>query len=498
MKVKLEGAFDRVLGGFYCVRGYASLKNLAAVSAPNPAFQRNLIETHTGEIDQFLSDQEYLFFPEVILACPLRYDFSKKGKHPSGTDPMRLIQGMEAFSSNENGLRVTFRKSKSRDGISHATLILDSDVAKEMLLSRIDGNHRISAYDLKSSVYGDYQTPFCVIFFPSDNHKPERVIFNNINFKQIPLRPEHSLKVILETFSDEELQKDRFGWPYWYTKELLSCVSSGFFTNVPFLKSSVPTLHEDCRTVLFELCKFLKDKGLLPSDASGLTAIKKALQTADAHLQDRAVSKGLLIASVFMFLNDPNRIHDFLKWVKDNTLDTINEISPQSLIDIFEKIFERRKKQIFISMPFGKDDTEDHYKHIVNAVNEINKEHSLAIVIKAVRVDKTDNPTTFEITDEILEFINDSGLLIADLSYANPNVYHEVGYAMGLAKERGLENNVILILREGLPDNASKVTFNLQGFSQLRFKQTSQLQDEIKRRIESFYGLSGKEERKSA
>lgn len=493
MKITLDGIYDTVLSGFQCMRGYASLKDLASLSAPNPAFQRNLIDTHSDEIERFMNDGQYLFFPEVILACPLRYEFDSNSD--SGTNPMRLVQDRKAFKSNVNGLQIRFSELKS---LHKVALSLDDSLEENMKLSRVDGNHRLCSYDINPDTYGKMQVPFCIIFLPSDDDRVEKVIFNNINFKQIPLRPEHSLKVILETFSDKELQEDRFGWPYWYTKELVNCVSSGFFSNVPFLNSHASILHDDCRTVLFELCKFLNEKGLLPSDSSVLGSIKEALKVADVNLKERPVSKGLLIASVFMFLNNSNRASDFLKWVKDNTLDTINEISPQSLIDIFEKIFERRKKQIFISMPFGKDDTEDHYKHIVNAVNEINKEHSLSIVIKAVRVDKTDNPTTFEITDEILEFINDSGLLIADLSYANPNVYHEVGYAMGLAKERGLENNVILILREGLPDNSSKVTFNLQGFSQLRFTQTSQLQDEIKRRIENFYGLSRKEERKSA
>lgn len=41
--------------------------------------------------------------------------------------------------------------------------------------------------------------------------------------------------------------------------------------------------------------------------------------------------------------------------------------------------------------------------------------------------------------DEFLELINECGLLIADLSPRNPNVYHELGFLMGLNEARILK-----------------------------------------------------------
>jgi hypothetical protein len=486
MNITLEGIYDTVLGGFQCMRGYAYLWQIHALSTPNEAFQRPLIKTHGEEIERFLNDEEYLFFPEVILSCPLRYDYSKRSAD-SGINPMRLIQDNDSFTSNVNELRIKFPTKQKPQKIS---LELDDGQPSEMLLSRIDGNHRISAYELKPEVFGQLQVPFCIIFLEQDDERIEKVIFNNINFKQIPLLPEQSLKVILDTFDDTELQADRFGWPYWYTKQLIECVNNGLFLHTPFLIKKDGEYHDECRTVIFDLCKFLQQEEKLSAEESGLAAFKDAIQKIDISLEGRKVSQGLFIASVYINLTDPNRCPEFLNWLSINSLDEIKEVSPKSLIEIFYKVFEKNRKQIFISMPFGEDNTEDHYAHIAEAINDINTEYNLDIKFKAIRVDKTEKPGTFQITDEILEFINTSGLLIADLSYGNPNVYHEVGYAMGLAKERGLENNIILILRENLPEQNSVVEFNLTGFSQLRFTQTNILKTEIKQRIKTFYELA--------
>ena len=69
--VKLSGILEYSMGGFLCLRGFASFKLLSAISEPNPEVQRELIENHKGEMARFLSDGEYRFFPEVILSLNL-------------------------------------------------------------------------------------------------------------------------------------------------------------------------------------------------------------------------------------------------------------------------------------------------------------------------------------------------------------------------------------------------------------------------------------------
>ena len=77
----LSGILHTSLGGFTVIRGVAPLGDLARCSRFDGAYQRNLIETHKEEIERFLVDRQYLFFPEVVLSASLRFDFNAyKGK----------------------------------------------------------------------------------------------------------------------------------------------------------------------------------------------------------------------------------------------------------------------------------------------------------------------------------------------------------------------------------------------------------------------------------
>lgn len=75
---------------------------------------------------------------------------------------------------------------------------------------RIDGNHRLSAVNEFSS-YAHKRIPYCLLLFRNEieTNKFCRALFYNINTKQIPLKTEQNLKVIIEseqTFDDETLK----------------------------------------------------------------------------------------------------------------------------------------------------------------------------------------------------------------------------------------------------------------------------------------------------
>ena len=90
---------------------------------------------------------------------------------------------------------------------------------------------------------------------------------------------------------------------------------------------------------------------------------------------------------------------------------------------------------------------------------------------------------------EIVRFIQDSDILIADLTNERPNVYLEVGYAMGLDKFR----NLILTVREDhFVDSANhqrggpRVHFDLFGYDILQWTMTDldAFRNELGQRIE--------------
>lgn len=76
-----------------------------------------------------------------------------------------------------------------------------------------------------------------------------------------------------------------------------------------------------------------------------------------------------------------------------------------------------------------------------------------------------------------------------DLSSGNKNVYHEIGYAMALAKVKDTAPSVILLLKEDTyklekgEDIDKFVGFNIRGFSQLRFKSYETLISQLKEQL---------------
>ena len=65
-------------------------------------------------------------------------------------------------------------------------------------------------------------------------------------------------------------------------------------------------------------------------------------------------------------------------------------------------------------------------------MRQINEKYQLEIALEAIRIDRVNEGHSFTIEERILEVIESSGLLIADLTQGNQNVYHEIGYLMGL------------------------------------------------------------------
>ncbi len=78
---------------------------------------------------------------------------------------------------------------------------------------------------------------------------------------------------------------------------------------------------------------------------------------------------------------------------------------------------------VFIACAFGYSDVDELYNsHLADACENLG--------YKPVRVDMTEPHQT--ITEKIMEGITVAACVIADLTYARPSVYFEVGYAVGL------------------------------------------------------------------
>lgn len=209
-----------------------------------------------------------------------------------------------------------------------------------------------------------------------------------------------------------------------------------------------------------------------------------------------------LCAMVYYALLDKNKLKSFVNWAMQNGItkiiepDDLSKSSSNNLVNMFEQIHQAKANEIFISMQFGDSQSELIYEKIVRAVEKFNTKHkSIHLNATPIRIDRTVESSTFSIQNRILEAIKSCSLIIADLSSANINVYHEIGYAMGVAESHNMIPNMILLYKENTDHNEKKldvdkfVGFNLRNLSQLRFRDYDQLVNGLVHRLEKHYGV---------
>ena len=487
--VKLSGILEYSMGGFLCLRGFASFKMLSAISEPNPEVQRDLIAQHQGEMAEFLNGGEYRFFPEVILSLNLtdgKSEFDKidlfHSELRSGQTWNKSIGGFQISISQNVTKNVlsTFDPSPRIDRVNIAHLKFDE---KEHRITRIDGNHRLSA---AASVGEDFPVPFCLLLFqnPEENGQYSRAIFHNINAKQVPLNLEENLKVILESdgvFSDEKLKTDpSFGWPYYLARKISQQEN---FEEYPFINLLIRGIKY---TYLLQVCQLLIENQTLPKTDEAVNSFREQLPQIEVALQEaqlHVIPNNLAVIGAISFykLTNVTKYQHFLSWVKENSITRAPGLHMNDLIQIFDQIYENRPKSIFVSMQFSVE-TEDTYQTIKDVRDILKRENGLQI--KLIKVDEHHDGYSDEIYHRIIDGIKESSLVIADLSFGNKNVHHEIGYAQGLTKK------VLLLYktRDGVPAN-SEIGSNISMHDQVRFRNQAELRPILLRKIREFFGV---------
>jgi hypothetical protein len=536
----LSGILHTSLGGFTVIRGVAPLGELARCSRFDSAYQRNLIETHRSEIEQFLADRQFLFFPEVVLSASLNFDYAKaSGK---SIQPLGDLFTGKGFASNVDGLSVRVVKTKLPKALevvggSAAPTLAFIDIPEDQLvqenglrLFRIDGNHRLSAArDLKPG-HGTYQldTPFCIVLHQDATEKQrfEKVVFHNINAKQIPLTSEENLRLILQTGegelfrSEDLLNKPSFGPAYWLARHLVPEFRADFLSGL--------TKHfENRHTLALGLAQFLMAKEAVAGGADvavlqpEIARIREALiavntsycATSGAALRG-AACHGVLTAYVYFALkNDGRQLSAFARWIESNRIDRLSPatttrglgyhyhlgrtqaVDAASLVDVFESVLSARSREVFVSMQFGSPPGEEPvYKAIEEAIVAVNTKHGLQadLALSPVRIDHVNKGHSYTIGDEILKVVNGCGLLIADLTEGNKNVYHEIGFLMGLNQGRTApQDNFILLADKRKIQSDAAIGFNLRHWQQIRFDGELQLRDQLIESLEQHFDLNG-------
>lgn len=496
----LEYCFD----GVPVIRGYCSAKTLLAHSQAHPAYQRNAEDQHVKDIKKFISSSSLKFMPEIVLA----FDYSGIYQQPEQWNPPRFYDPIDyLYNGKKHGLSPTITDPESKTKFSTLTsgtkalFTIKIELPSKNLLHdgvvfrRIDGNHRLSAFE--ESAQKNTLVSFCIVLLygetGADNkrEKDEMEIFHNINAKAKPLSPLEQYRGLFGLFTVDELSV--YGKEFSITKAYLEKHKDLRLSNLSYYMNNPEETILDC-------VKFLLDNEVDINEDDVADVLSKLEHTYfDNHAIIRnCKSQKVIIPYVYYcMINGKQKnaqLDAFNAWLIKNKLYNVVDFDAKSMIETFNSIYEIRKKKIFVAMPF-RDDLEFVYKEIVNVVNKINRDNNIELETP-VRIDKQIVGFSYDIVEEILEQIKNAGLLIADLTDQNANVYYEAGYAQGLLKAKlGNTTEILYLLsnpeKPDDPFNAAK--FDIQHYKMIPYKNdgngVNDLKAALEKELKAFYGI---------
>jgi hypothetical protein len=132
---------------------------------------------------------------------------------------------------------------------------------------------------------------------------------------------------------------------------------------------------------------------------------------------------------------------------------------------LIERATSVPRNQIFVVMRFGDSELDSAYEGVIKPLGE-------SFGFEVVRVDEI--PDSGNITQQILENISSSAIVLADLSGERPNCYYEAGFAHAIGKE------IIFAVKDG-----SKIHFDLAGYRFISWRTESDYRRKLRERIES-------------
>lgn len=498
-KVWFEGLLqENVLGTFRIIRGFADLRDLVAVSVAMPyqgsktgqgsGYQRQLDERHVEDIKRFLSKGRYRFFPEIVLSL-----------RSKGTSDPIVTYAKRRASAADQAYRVSVNlKALHADGFTR--------------IHRIDGNHRLEAAkrlveeQKRSAVFKDFnKAPFCFVVLdsdkPDDDELAEAMLFNLINSKALSIESEHSLSVLMrddgpsaERFvEDPQVYLTRWikdkvkDWPRGFYAAMGDTPLSRLHAAAGVLlrpgglsKATANEMESEAGKMfgpLYDLAVQLRDKhekfvysyAFLPV-AAEVYARHSTVETAKgANTEQERVRRAA------------RWLGDFARWFdRVGGTDLPLPADPSILWTVFKRDFDKRAGQVFIAMSFRESRTlEGVHKAIEEAIQQFNDAHPNA-PLSPMRIDRQQG-ASYEIPARVFQEMDQSRLVIADLTDEKQNVYCEVGYA----KARGIPFILTFQKRDASP--ANKVHFDLAPYRYIEYETTHELRDKLKEELNSWH-----------
>ncbi|WP_270962464.1 DNA sulfur modification protein DndB [Campylobacter upsaliensis] len=436
-------------------------------------YQRDINHEHEDKILEYLKKDYYRYLPDIVIVIrdnDLRFDRTRI-----------LLDKKDLRISRLKSYNLMRLQIKTKEGYKQCKIV--------------DGNHRLSA--IKKLLEKSENTPgenyIGVTFILTDDNsiKDELALFYYLNSKSKPLLPKDYLsKTIVEFEKADELENIDW-WLYVFREsndkllDILKDYKEGLEKDViakacSYLAKNIQNEDEQGKDVLNNFFAFLRD------------VVEKGNLKGILERFDELEQLAELICIIFFLYNESknyknsepeNEIKYFCEWLlEDAKLEKFQDF--ENLFKVYVNTYIPKSFKIFIAMEFkGKD-------HILNAIEtaiqEVNDEkfaNNPPLHIDHLRIDKLNKGTTFKIIDEILRQIEHRGLMIADISRKNANVYFEVGYMMALCRAKGIDNQIILLV-----DKSNKeVGFDLSGYQQVRYKDEDDLKKKLKNQLKEYY-----------
>jgi len=476
--MKLNGMLSKVMDNYLCLRGIASIRDLARMSEVNPDIQRDLLEEHKDEMKDFLERGEYAFFPEVVLSMNVGLSDANDGFEAFAE---AVDSAKDGFNAKVGDVKVNFRPDDNkliddRRQLKVAQLTFDESDVK---LSRIDGNHRLSAAEYLTN---DILIPFCLIIFPNEEESKNnsRAIFHNINSKQIPLKLEQNIKIIIESddvFTDTILEKSQpFGLHYKFARELLCGNKKVDFGCFPRIRDFV---YDNKYSFFTDLFRYLIKEKLI-DETTAVDDVKNELVNVENALNDASIvassqNSAIVGALAYYKLSDPNKYRRFIKWIAKNHIADAKTVNIDDIINIFDKVYENIPKKVFLARWYPAS-TDTNYQAAQNRLTAI-KRVTEALGLELIDLGTQDG-STFDIRSVMYNEIKNCDIFIADLTGCRHNVMVEVGYALNSDKER-------MLFYFASTKEHDKPPFDLNGFRYEQIDEAADIEIKVKPLIES-------------
>ena len=528
--IVLEGLFaEGVLGIFRAIRGYADLRDLAAVSVPytmdagDPGshvagHQRVASERHAKEIKQFLEQSENRFLPEVILSvrAPVNLVVARGEIDPDERGLGDTVYGVTSVDGSP--VRISRRYSRPTARMQQLRIRRRDleQLRRDKVIRRIDGNHRLHlAAELAEdpNMPSKYLAPFCMLLLgapdeEADNYS-ESLIFHTINSKALPLESEHGLSLLLGQNPAHAMAPDN---EFAYSPELhLTRLLAERLRGLPaparerFGDRPLTALWESGRNLIAMDDAIVADRDALTAFAEGLFAALADIVTRLADEQPSLCGTyGFFEVAARVWRKAEGSTHDErVSWTvryldglgswlgRQGITDLLNPRSPaEVLLSTFEAARSQVPKRVFLARWYPPEDAEGgahqraemRLQQIGLTLDDIRQRHD--IVLELVDMG-TEQGATFPIHAKMYDAIQSADIIVCDLTGHRPNVYVEAGYALS-HHDKG---RLVFLFEPTNEDD--RVPFDLATFKYVSIDQAAEIPIRLGGEIEAILAAAG-------